>query len=150
MSCKCAGWCGEWAPLILRVALGIVFLWHGADKVFTAGMPAVAGFLGSIGIPLSGLMAYVLSYGEILAGLLLILGLFTHWSAKFATIVAAVAFFAVHLKNGFAIGNGGYEYIMLIFAAAVSVMVTGAGKYSLDAMWLKKEKEGTGGVTGTM
>ena len=109
MGCKCGDWCGNWAPLILRVALGIIFVWHGYDKVFTAGIPMVAGFLGSVGIPLSGLMAYVLAYGEILGGLLLILGLFTHWAAKFAVIVGIVAFFTVHLKNGFAIGNGGYE-----------------------------------------
>ena len=103
----------------------------------------VAGFLGSIGVPISGLMAYILAYGEIIGGLLLIIGLFTHWAAKFAVIVGIVAFFAVHFKNGFAIGNGGYEYIMLIFAAAVSVLITGAGKYSLDAMWMKKNQGAT-------
>lgn len=140
MNCNCAGWCADWAPLILRVALGVIFVWHGYDKVFTAGMPMVAGFLGSIGIPLPGLMAYILAYGEIIGGLLLIVGLFTHWAAKFAVIVGIVAFFAVHLKNGFAIGNGGYEFIMLIFATAVSVLITGAGKYSLDAMWMKKNQ----------
>ncbi|MEK9154070.1 MAG: DoxX family protein [Patescibacteria group bacterium] len=124
-------------------ALGVIFVWHGYDKVFTAGMPMVAGFLGSIGVPISGLMAYILAYGEIIGGLLLIIGLFTHWAAKFAVIVGIVAFFAVHFKNGFAIGNGGYEYIMLIFAAAVSVLITGAGKYSLDAMWMKKNQGAT-------
>ena len=129
------------APLVLRVALGAIFAWHGYDKIFTVGLPGIEGFLGSIGIPLAGVMAYVLAYGELIFGLLLIVGLFTHWAAKFAAIVGVVAFFTVHLKNGFAIGNGGYEFIMLIFAAAVSLIITGAGKYSLDAMWKKKQSD---------
>ena len=129
---------GDWAPLTLRVALGIIFVWHGYDKLTAIGIPGVAGFLGSLGIPFPELMAYILTYGEFIVGGFLILGLFTHVAAKFTTIVAIVAFFTVHLKNGFAIGNGGYEFIMLIFAASVSLLITGAGAYSLDATWRRK------------
>lgn len=139
LSCDCGSWFPGVAPLVLRVALGAIFLWHGYDKIFSTGIPGVAGFLGSLGIPLPNLMAYVLAYGELAAGILLILGLFTHWAAKYATIVAIVALFVVHLPNGFSIANGGYEFIMLILASAISVMFTGAGKYSLDAMWHKKQ-----------
>ena len=127
----------DWAPLVLRIGLGIVFTWHGYDKVFSTGIPGIQGFLSSIGIPLPEVMAYLLAYGELTAGLLLIAGLYTYIAAKFAVIVAVVAFFTVHLPNGFNIANGGYEYIMLIFAAAVSVLLTGAGKYSLDTKWRK-------------
>src|SRR3989344_5169949 len=133
---------GDVAQLALRVALGIVFTWHGYDKIFSTGIPGVAGFLGSIGIPLPEVMAYVLAYGELVFGLFLIVGLFTYIAAKFAVAVAIVAFFTVHFPNGFNVASGGYEYIMLIFAAAISVLVTGAGKYSLDAM----RKKGQGAV----
>ena len=133
---------GDVAQLVLRVALGIIFFWHGYDKIFTTGLGNVAGFLGSVGIPFSGVLVYVLAYGELIFGLLLIVGLFAYVAAKFATVVAIVAFFTVHLPNGFVISNGGYEYIMLIFAAAISVLIMGAGKYSLDAMWWKKDRGG--------
>ena len=133
---------GDVAQLVLRAALGIIFVWHGWDKIANTGIPGVAGFLGSLGIPLPELMAYVLAYGELVAGTLLIVGLFTYLAAKFAVVVGIVAFFTVHLKNGFVISNGGYEYILLIFAAAVSLLITGAGKYSLDAMWWKKDRGG--------
>lgn len=136
--CSCGSMFADVAPLVLRVALGAIFAWHGYDKIFTTGLPAVAEFLASVGIPFSGFLVYVLAYGELFFGTLLILGLFTHWAAKFAGVVAIVAFFMVHLKNGFAIGNGGYEFIMLIFASAASLIITGAGKYSLDEMWWKK------------
>lgn len=136
---NCSDACADWAPLILRVVLGIIFAWHGYDKVFNTGIPGVTGFLGNLGIPLPELMAYVLSYGELIFGVLLIVGLLTHWAAKYAVIVAVVALFTVHLPNGFSVGNGGYEYILLILAASVSVLITGAGSYSLDAMWRKKD-----------
>ncbi|MCR4325459.1 MAG: DoxX family protein [Patescibacteria group bacterium] len=139
-NCDCAGALAAWAPLVLRVALGVIFLWHGYDKVFSTGIAGVSGFLGSLGFPIPTLFAYILAYGELIAGVLLILGLFTHWAAKFATIVAVVAFFTVHMKNGFSAAQGGYEYIMLIFAASVSVLIAGAGKYSLDEMWCKKKE----------
>jgi putative oxidoreductase len=120
------------------VALGLVFFMHGYQKVFMMGMPQVSGFLGGLGIPLPDVMAYVLSYGELITGALLIIGLFTHWISKFMIVVALVAFFTVHMAKGFFISNGGYEFIMLIFAAALSIMITGPGKYSVDEMWMKK------------
>lgn len=141
MKCDCAGACGAWAPLVLRFALGAIFAWHGYDKVFTKGIPAITGFLGGLGFPTPEVFAYILSYGELVVGILLILGLCTHWAAKFGAIVAAVAFLTVHVKNGFAVSPQayGYEFIMLIFASAVSLVITGAGRYSLDEMWLKKK-----------
>lgn len=140
LSCKCSEKWADVAPLVLRVALGAVFAWHGYDKVFNMGVANVAGFLGQTGFPAATFFAYVLSYGELIAGLLLIIGLLTHWAAKFAVVVGVVAWAMVHLANGFSAQNGGYEYIMLITAAAVSVLITGAGKYSIDARWMNREE----------
>jgi putative oxidoreductase len=138
LGCGCSKTWGDVALLIMRVALGLIFVYHGWDKIGTQGMDAVAGFLGSIGFPFSMLFAYILAYGELIAGIMLIAGAFTHWAAKFCVIVATVAFFLVHMKGGFSINGGGYEYIMLIFAASFSLMTTGAGKYSLDGTALKE------------
>jgi len=139
MACTCADKWTDIAPLVLRVALGVIFTWHGYDKVFTKGIAGITGFLDSLGFPLPSLFAYILSYGELIFGLFLIVGLLTHWSAKYAIVVGLVAWFMVHLSNGFSVAGGGYEFIMLITAAAVSLMITGPGKYSIDAMWLKKD-----------
>lgn len=138
--CKCSETWADWAPLVLRVALGAIFAWHGYDKVFTLGHPAVTGFLGGLGFPLPDLMAYILAYGELLGGLLLIAGLLTHWVTKFDIIVTVIGFLTVHVSNGFSVAAGGYEFIMLMFAAAVSLLITGAGKYSLDALWFGKDE----------
>jgi putative oxidoreductase len=139
LACNCGAKWNDWAPFFLRIALGLVFAMHGYDKVFIKGIPGITGFLDSLGFPMATLFAYILSYGELVFGILLILGLFTHWSAKFAVIVGIVAWAMVHAANGFFVNAGGYEFIMLITAAALSVMITGPGKYSLDEMWFRKD-----------
>jgi len=141
LSCKCADSWGDVAPLVMRLALGAIFAYHGYQKVFVMTVDNVAIFLGNLSIPFALPMAYILSYGELIGGVLLIVGLFTHWISKFNIIIAAVAFYTVHMSKGFSIQNGGYEFIMLIGAVAISLMITGAGKYSLDAMWCSKGKK---------
>jgi putative oxidoreductase len=98
--------------------------------LFASGSHAAAAGISSK-LPL--LFAYILSYGELIAGILLIVGYCTHWVSKYCAVVALVAFALVHVGKGFSIQGGGYEYIMLIFAASVSLMITGSGKYSLES-----------------
>jgi putative oxidoreductase len=128
----------EEAYLALRVVTGLVFFIHGYMKVFTMGVDGVTGFFASVGIPFAGLMALLVSYGELLGGLALILGLFTHWVAKLNVIIMIGAIYFVHLANGYSAGNGGYEYALLILVANVVINSFGAGKYSLDAKRLNQ------------
>jgi putative oxidoreductase len=146
MNCDCGDKWGDWALLVLRVALGLVFFMHGYQKVFQMGIPGVTGFLGGLGFPMPTFFAYILAYGELIGGALLIVGLLTHWASKFGFIVALVAFFTVHASKGFFISGGGYEFIILIFAASLYIFAVGAGKYSLDAMWFGKKNYSSGGM----
>ena len=130
---KYTGDCSDVAPLVLRVVLGIIFLYHGYDKVFVKGQEAITGFMDSLGLPLPSLMAFLVSYGELIGGIMLIVGICTYWVSLIDIVIALVALFTVHLGNGFSMANGGYEYILLILAASISTFITGAGKYSLDA-----------------
>jgi putative oxidoreductase len=130
---KCSA---EWAdvgPLVLRLALGAIFIFHGYQKVFVMGHAGVTGFMTSLGLPLPELMAYLVSYGELVTGVFLIVGFLTYWVSIVDIIIAAVAFFTVHMTKGFGVSGGGYEFIMLIGASAVSLLISGAGKYSVDA-----------------
>jgi putative oxidoreductase len=115
---------------------------HGYQKVFMMGIPGVTGFLSGLGFPMASLFAYILAYGELVFGAMMIIGLLTHWVAKYHIIVAIVALFAVHISKGFFVSGGGYEFILLILAASVSVLLTGPGKWSVDEMWLKKRSGG--------
>lgn len=135
--CDCGAAYAEYAYAAVRAALGAIFFYHGYDKVVVKGVEGVAGFLGGMGFPLPMVMSYILSYGELIAGIMLIVGLYTHWAAKYAVVVGVVAWVTVHLANGFG-GPGGYEFIMLITAVALYVMLKGAGKYSVDTMYGSK------------
>lgn len=118
------------APLVLRVATGLIFLMHGWQKLWM-GIAGVSGFLGSLGFPAPEVMAVLLIAAELGGGILLILGVLTHWVSKILAFVALIAFLTVHVSQGFFIAEGGYEFIILIFAACISLTITGPGKWAL-------------------
>lgn len=126
------------APLILRVVTGAIFAMHGYQK-FTGGVAKTAGFLDSLGFPAATAFAGILIAAELLGGIALMLGLFTRPVAKILAIVAIVALFTVHASKGFFISQGGYEFILLILAASISIMITGPGKWALDNKMRKGE-----------
>ena len=112
--------------LLLRVALGVVFVAHGYQKI--TNMEQTIGFFGTIGIPV--FLTYVAAYTEFVGGLLLILGLFVRYAGILLAITMAVAVFHVHWKNGFSLGNGGYEYALTLLLGSLAVAFIGAGKYA--------------------
>lgn len=121
----------DYAPLVLRLVTGVIFMLHGWQKL-QGGLPGVTGLVGSLGFPMPEVFAVLLIAAELGGGILLILGLLTRWAAKFTALVALVALVLVHLPNGFSLSTGGYEYILLLLAASVSLMLSGPGKWSLD------------------
>ncbi len=131
LNCSCTDKMTSYAPTILRVVTGLIFAMHGWMKI-TGGVANVAGFLGMIGFPVAMVFAYLLIAAEFVGGIFLVIGLYTHWAAKFTAFVAAVAFLTVHVSKGFSLANGGYEYIILLLAASISIMITGPGAWSLD------------------
>lgn len=137
LECNCGGkWTGAGA-LVLRVAVGLIFAMHGWQKL-QGGVDGTAGFLASLGFPIAEVFAVLLIAAELLGGIALILGLFTHWVAKILAVVAIVALATVHASKGFFMATGGYEFILLILAASVALIFLGPGMWSLDAKLFKK------------
>ena len=136
LKCTCGDkWIGV-GPLLVRVTVGLIFAMHGWQKL-EGGVPGVAGFLGSLGFPSPEVFAVVLIAVELIGGILLIAGAFTHWVAKILALVAVIALFTVHAGNGFFMATGGYEFILLILAATLSLVFTGPGKWAVDSKLLK-------------
>jgi len=126
------------APLILRLTLGVIFIGHGWGKLFGEGNPAgFAGWLGSMGLEPSYLLAVAAGLAETLGGALLIAGLFTRAAASSLVVVMLVAIGFVHLDAGM-FGKGGYEFQLLLLAGVVSLLIQGAGKHSVDEIIYKK------------
>lgn len=136
LKCACAKNWGDAAPLVLRVVTGLVFLLHGLQKVAVdGGVPLFGGFLGAVSVPAPLFFAWVIVLLEVVGGAAIILGFLTHWVSKFFMIEMLVAILLVHISKGFFVQTGGYELALLLFAATFSLVVTGAGKWSVDK-WL--------------
>jgi putative oxidoreductase len=130
------------AALTLRVPVGIIFIAHGAQKLFGwfggYGLDGTGQFMASIGLEPGYMMALLAGAGEFFGGLFILLGLLTRPSAVVLAITMVVAIFAVHFSNGFFNSNGGYEYGLALLAASVSLIFSGAGKASLDQIIVNK------------
>lgn len=130
----------KYGLLILRLVVGIVFLVHGAQKVFEQTVPGVTQFFGQIGAPLPQYSAPLVSYLELGGGILLILGLLTPLVAALFAADMLGAIFLVHLPNGFSAMNGGYEFVLTLFAASVALALTGPGALALDDILFKRNR----------
>ena len=122
------------SKLFLRVALGVVFINAGWLKIQNSEM-VIQGF-SSIGIP--SFFAHLVTYVEFLGGIAMILGVLVPYVGILFAIVMAVATIKVHLPNGFSLANGGYEYTLVLFLMSLSVVMLGAGKYSLASLIKRK------------
>jgi putative oxidoreductase len=124
--------------LVLRVPVGIIFMAHGAQKLFGSfggyGLQGTGQWMESIGLAPGYLMALLAGSGEFFGGLFILLGLLTRPSALVLAFTMIVAIFAVHFQNGFFMSNGGYEFGLALLAASVSLVFSGAGKASLDGL----------------
>ncbi len=131
----------DWAPLFIRVALGALLIAHGYAKFFSLGISGVTGFFGGVGIPAAAFFAVVVSLVELVGGILLLLGLFTRIAALFVVIefivIVLMKLSPTKLKAAFI---GGWEFDLLILAAALALLLRGSGtKLAADTMMKKKE-----------
>jgi putative oxidoreductase len=116
--------------LLLRVALGVMFLAHGLTKLLVFTPAGTAGFFESIGFP--GFLAYPVIAFEVIGGLLLVLGVYARWIAAAAVIQLFMAS-TVHFGNGWSFGNpnGGWEYPIFLTIAAAVIALAGDGAAAL-------------------
>jgi putative oxidoreductase len=117
--------------LVLRLAVGILILLHGIAKI-GAGVGSVSGMLASHGLP--GALAYLVYIGEIVAPVLLIIGLYTRPAAWVMVINMLVAVWLVHARDLWAIDKSGgwaLELQGMFLFAALAIAFLGAGRFSL-------------------
>jgi len=121
------------ALLLLRGALGIVFIAHGWQKLTVFGLSGLSGFLANAGMPLPTVNAAILITVELVGGLALVAGLGTRVASALLAFTMAVAVGLVHLGNGFFAQSNGFEYPFTLMLVLLSLVMTGAGAYSVDA-----------------
>ena len=132
----------SWGPLALRIPVGLIFAAHGAQKLFGwfggYGLEGTGQWMGSIGLAPGYLMALLAGSAEFFGGLALVLGLLVRPAAAALAFAMLVAIFTVHIDKGLFVANNGYEFGLALVAVAVSLVVTGAGRASLDAALVAK------------
>ncbi|WP_168787846.1 DoxX family protein [Paraburkholderia aromaticivorans] len=119
-----------YAAFVLRLALGIMFATHGLTKLLVFTPAGTAKFFESVGF--AGWFAWPIIAFEIVAGLMLLLGVY----ARSVAALAAIELFAaatVHFGNGwmFTNANGGWEYPVFLAVAAAVLALAGDGAFAL-------------------
>ena len=131
----------SWTGLVLRLTLGLVMFLHGAQKLL--GWYGGFGFTGTMGVftetmHLPWIVALLVIVGEFFGSLGLIVGLLTRFTAASFIVIMLGAIRTSHLPNGFFMNwsgkqqGEGYEYHLLVIGIALALLVTGAGKWSVD------------------
>lgn len=123
----------DYGLLVIRLALAVVMIAHGGQKLFTYGYAGVTSGMGQMGLPAPQIAAALIIAVEFFGGLLMLAGLFTRYvgaAFAFAMLVASVQ---VHLAAGFFL-PAGYEFTMTLGAIALGLALTGAGRLSADAL----------------
>jgi putative oxidoreductase len=118
---------------LLRLALGTIFIAHGAQKLFVFGLAGVTGAFGQMGVPMAGFFGPLVAVVEFLGGIALVFGLLTRVASLGLAINMLVATVLVHLPAGLFLPNG-YEFTLSLLAATTLLTLTGAGAYSVDAL----------------
>ncbi|WP_029004245.1 DoxX family protein [Azorhizobium doebereinerae] len=120
-----------YAALLLRIALGILFLAHAGLKIFVFTPAGTAAFFGSLGLP--GWLAYVTIAWEVLGAVALIVGFLPRLVAVAMIPVLLGAIATVHGPAGFFFTNpkGGWEYLALWIVGLIALALTGDGAFAL-------------------
>lgn len=120
-------------PLVLRLVLGGIFVWHGIKK-FDGGISMVEGAFSMWGVPAPELTAPLTAIVEIVAGIMLVAGLGTRFGAAALAVIMIGALVYVKADLGIISSEPmpGAELDLALLAGLVAVMVLGPGRLSLD------------------
>jgi len=118
--------------LLVRAALGIVFVAHGWQKLAVYGVSGVATGFEQMGFPVPMLNAVIITAVEFGGGLLLIAGAGTRVVAALLAFAMLVATVVAHGSAGFFLPTG-YEFALTLMLVSLALTQTGAGRYSVDA-----------------
>lgn len=128
-----------------RLSLGIIFLAHGLQKLFSYGIAGTAESFAAMGVPAPALSAWFAALVETIGGAALLLGLLTPIFALLLAVDMFGALILVHLPNGLWASNNGYELVLALAAGALTLAATGAGPLSIDAVLTRRASRAAAG-----
>lgn len=128
------------ALLAMRVVAGIIFMAHGAQKLFGAfGGPGLEKIVEMMGVPLG----YLVTIGEFFGGLGLIVGFLTRFSAASLIVIMIGAIVQVHGREGF-FAPKGFEYNLALIGLLFPILIAGPGRFSIGRVLPLPKSKRTG------
>ncbi|MCF6742757.1 DoxX family protein [Blastococcus sp. KM273128] len=118
--------------LLGRIAVGLVFVAHGWQKLGTSGIDGTAAFFDSVGVPAASAAAWFAALVELLGGAALVVGLAVPVAGLLLLVDMVGAFVFVHAGAGLFVEQGGYELVLALGAASLVLAAVGAGRFSAD------------------
>jgi putative oxidoreductase len=122
---------------VLRVAVATIFIRHGAQKLFVFGFAGVTDAFTHMGVPLPGLTGPFIGLLEFFGGIALLTGLLTRLIALGLVFDMLGAIVLVKLAGGFS----KYELEFLLLGSSLALVLTGAGRFSLDALLAARQEK---------
>lgn len=119
----------EFAPTLLRIVLGLLFLVPGLFKLLDSSK--IIGMLGGLGFPFASFFGWLVIISEVLFGFLLLVGVKVKYSVIPLAIIIIVAIIKVVIPNM----NGSFLNLLfhiLAVAVMISIALTGPGKYAIS------------------
>ena len=139
------------ALLFLRLVIGFGFMAHGWAKL-SRGPAGFEKLITQIGVPFPHLMAWVTPLVEVIGGFAIFIGLVVSIAAVPLIVTMLVAMFGIHVHYGFSsiktigvtpqgplFGPPGYEINLLYISGLIALIISGAGKFSMDAILAKRK-----------
>ena len=127
----------DFGLLLIRVIIGVLFIGHGAQKLFGwfggYGLKGTGSWFESIGMKPGVTMALFAGLAELIGGSLFTLGLLTPLAGIMIAGTMVMAIVKVHAQNGLWATANGYEYNLTLLAVAIGIALIGPGQYALDA-----------------
>lgn len=125
------------ALLLIRAVLGVVFIFHGGQKLFGlfggSGLEATAAWMGGIGIPLPMVSALMAGSAEFFGGVALLVGVGVRLAAVPMAFTMVVAILSAH-RGAFDARAGGMEYPLTLAVVLVALALLGGGRFGLGQM----------------
>jgi len=129
MTCQ---WLRNAGLLWLRVFAGLGIAWHGYGKIFAGDMAGFSRMVAHLGFPAPDFFAWAAALSELVGGVCLVLGLATPLAGLMVVITMSVAAFLLHGADSFEVK----ELALCYWSMAGTLMLTGAGDWSLDAFFV--------------
>jgi putative oxidoreductase len=127
----------RWGITVVRLMAGVILVVAGTQK-WAGGIGGFVGFVTNLGIPLPQVVAPLIATGEVLGGLLLLLGLGARWVGLWFVCEFLVT--SLYVKLGHGQGWDPARIDLMLLAASVMLLLTGAGALAVDE-WLARRRE---------